>query len=68
MTALTDRAGAEHLTGPWWRLADGTLARDDGQKLTPVSAHPVCDVMRGDGSIPQPTCILPAGHGGAHFG
>lgn len=29
---------------------------------------PRCDVMRGDGSIPQPTCILPVGHPGAHYG
>jgi hypothetical protein len=28
----------------------------------------ICDVMRGDGSIPQPTCILPVGHRGPHYG
>jgi hypothetical protein len=27
-----------------------------------------CDVMRGDGSIPQDTCVLPVGHNGAHYG
>lgn len=27
-----------------------------------------CNVMRGDGSIPDAVCVLPSGHEGPHYG
>jgi hypothetical protein len=33
-----------------------------------AAAMPRCDVMGGDGSIPGPVCVLPAGHAGPHYG
>lgn len=56
------------LTGRYWKLGDGRLAEDYGRGLVPVENRGVCDVMRGDGSIPQSTCILPVGHEGPHYG
>lgn len=60
--------GAVHLTGRWWRLPDGRFAEDYGRGLVAPVIQTPCDVMRGDGSIPQPTCVLPVGHGGPHYG
>lgn len=34
----------------------------------PIEERWRCNVMGGDGSIPGPVCLLPAGHFGEHYG
>lgn len=52
---------------PSCRLEDGRHRARCPRLPEWQSNLPSCDVMRGDGSIPQPTCVLPDGHGGPHY-
>lgn len=66
----SDTASAPaHVWGEWWRDGTGRWYTDYGLGLTPHNTNlGACNVIRGDGSIPQPACILPMGHGGNHYG